>query len=559
MTMKDTNIARKLEVEEDSTTADQVLVVGGTDDTDAAAEILTTLEEVEMIVDEPSVDDSSVEFVYEEVKESENSDGGTILPVVKEVEDVDESPTVSGEISEPLLDADELTTMAVDTPTKEKQDLFTTDHQQSVASTEEDPASPAVSKSKAEAYLVELLDFELTLLFAEPERRRYLRSLSSVRHRQARQSNLRSIMVKETLTDYLDNFYETELSKRREAGVDYSPLDEIYLNPDESKERVIVGKSAATGELYDRMYSTAYTGVAIFRQEDEAQRVPKEFSVQSMQLQALNEALNDDSELLHALQDADVGRSTGLDEVQSISARIVTSKDEEGSSTSTPETTQPGSTVNTQTQPSTGGLADTVVIAAVAVAALSLVLLGLSLFVSYRRQKNKSYKTPTASRSGKFPQTRSSGGQSNNHWKVKASPDEIPYAISGTLASSSSPTEPGENGPQGFKDEEPINVPSEVIPATLDPYPDGVSVSAVSEVSSLGQVIMEAIKAYSSETPNAGNEAESPDSQDIIIGQITQHMVDGEESVGVMSLDDSSTLGYSLAGYTIGDGTKCGY
>jgi len=563
MTMKANNIARKLEVEEDTTTADLVLVVGGADDADAdaAAEILATFEEEGMVVDEPSVDDSSVfEFVYEEVKESENSDGGTI----KMVENVDESPTASGEISDPV-DADELTVMAVDsnsTSTQQKQDLFQVDHQQDAVSTEEeDPVGTPDTKSEVEAYLVLLLDFELTLLFAEPERRRYLRSSSSVRHRKASQSDLRSIMVKETLTDYLDNFYEMELSKRREAGVDYSPLDEIYLSPDESQERVVAAKSTATGELYDEMYSTAYTGVAIFHQEDEGQRVLKEFSVQSMQLQALNEALNDDSELLLALQDVDVGGSTGLDRVQSISARILTSKDEEGSSTRTAGTTQPGTTVNTQPQPSsgTGSLADTVVIAAVAVAAVSLVLLGLSVFVSYLRQKNKSHKTTTASRKGKFPQARSSRGGHNSHWNAHTSPDEIPYAISGTLASSSSPTEPGQNGTQGFSSEKPINVPSEVIPATLEPYPDGVSVSAVSEVSSLGQVIMEAIKAYSSEAPKASNEAKSPDSQDIFIGEVSQHMVDGDESVGVMSLDDSSTLGYSLAGYTIGDGTKCGY
>ena len=89
-----------------------------------------------------------------------------------------------------------------------------------------------------------------------------------------------------------------------------------------------------------------------------------------------------------------------------------------------------------------------------------------------------------------------------------------------------------------------MSLPSAELPVSVHPS-GGASVSAFSDVSSLGTVIQDAIKVYQN---NVGNHSTPPESQGTFFHRFATGR-DEEESVGVASIDDSSQLGaLSLAG-----------
>ena len=177
------------------------------------------------------------------------------------------------------------------TDEKRNQDLFVKSKDNSLPPPETEVQTPII--------LIEMLDFELTLTFTEPQRR--LRSYSnSQQHRQA-QSRARYAIVKNTLTKYFADFYLDEASSSN-----YTPLDQVVFNNDEG-ESVIVSKSSVTGKLYDLASTSVWSGLTLFRKTDELQRPPSKFMVQAIQLQALGD---ETGILFSALREADIGDGT---------------------------------------------------------------------------------------------------------------------------------------------------------------------------------------------------------------------------------------------------------
>ena len=175
------------------------------------------------------------------------------------------------------------------------------------------PQQPAV---QTEAVLIEMLDFELTLTFTEPQRRLLRSFRSSLFHHQHRQAQeARNAIVKDILTKFFNEFYADELS-----GQQYAPLNQVVIN-DGKDERVIVSKSTISSELYELSSTSIWSGVTIFLRTDKEQRLPTEFTVQAIQLQALGD---ESGFLFSALKEGDASGISGLDCLESIKASILT-------------------------------------------------------------------------------------------------------------------------------------------------------------------------------------------------------------------------------------------
>ena len=391
------------------------------------------------------------------------------------------------------------------------------------------PQHPAV---QTEAVLIEMLDFELTLTFTEPQRR-LLRSFHSSFHHQHRQTQgqARNFIVKDTLTKFFNEFYAEQLS-----GQQYAPLNHG------EKERVIVSKSSISSELYDLSSTSVWSGVTIFLRTDKEQRLPTEFTVQAIQLQAL---ADESGFLFSALKGADAEGISGLDRLESVKASSLpyetTGITERESFPAdfeySPNSANPSITLQSQ---SPAGF-DSFIFVALIIASLSFAFLAIALFIAYRR-----------SRAGRLhPRQSSPNYTKQNQWKVRdARPDEIPQSSSGgfnTIASSASPMEGVQPNTDGEDADDEMSLPSE-LPASVD-RADGASVSAFSDVSSLGHVIQDAIQTYQN---NVGNHSTcTPDSQDTFFQRFASAGAE-EESVGVVSIDDSSQLGaLSVAGYSL--------
>ena len=393
---------------------------------------------------------------------------------------------------------------------------------------EQQQQQPTVIPTKA--ILVELLDFELTLTFMEPQR--LLRSHSTTRHqhRQTQIIQARNAIVRETLTTFLNELYANELYGRR-----YAPLDQVVVNNGEN-ERVIVSKSSITSELYDLSSTSAWSGVTIFRKFDEGQRIPTDFTVQAIQLQGL---ADESGTLFSALREAGYRGIAGLDQLQSIKASILPSSSLSYDANRIIESELlPMDSAHSENRPP--ARFDTVVFIALIIASLSFALLATTLFIAYRR----SQASPLHPR-----KDNSKYDTKASQWKLPdARPDELPPNSSGgfiTIASSASPVEGVQINTDGEDADDEMSLPTE-LPASVDPA-DGASVSAFSDVSSLGNVIQDATQTYQN---NVGNHSTctTPDSRDTFFHRFTSGRNE-EESVGVVSIDDSSQLGaLSVAG-----------
>lgn len=386
------------------------------------------------------------------------------------------------------------------------------------------PQQPAV---QTEAVLIEMLDFELTLTFPEPQRR-LLRSFRSSFHHQHRQTQeARNAIVKDTLTKFFNEFYADELS-----GQQYAPLNQVVIN-DGKDERGIVSKSTIRSELYDLSSTSIWSGVTIFLRTDKEQRLPTEFTVQAIQLQALGD---ESGFLFSALKGADAGGISGLDRLVSIKASIFTASSLPYDTIGITE--RESFPADFEYSPNSANPSITFIFIALIIGSLSFALLATSLFIAYRR-----------SRTGRLHPRKSISkyDSKQNQWKVRdARPDEIPQSSSGgfnTIASSASPMEGVQANTDGEDADDEMSLPSE-LPASVDPA-DGASVSAFSDVSSLGHVIQDAIQTYQ----NHHLACTTPNSQDTFFHRFTSGRAE-EESVGVVSIDDSSQLGaLSVAGY----------
>lgn len=398
---------------------------------------------------------------------------------------------------------------------KKNPDLF---KKPNVSFPSQQPAVPT------EAVLIEMLNFELTLTFTEPQRR-LLRSFYSSFHHQHRQtqSQTRNAIVKETLNKFLNELYADELSRQ------YAPLDQVVINNDKD-EQVIVRKSSISSELYDLSATSVWSGVTIFLKSDKGRRLPNKFIVQAIQLQALGD---ESGFLFSALKRADAGGISGLDRLESIEASILTASPLSHDTDGIIERESLPADLQSQTP----AAFDTVTFVALIIASLSFALLAATLFIAYRR----SQASPLQPRNNT-----SKNDNKQNQWKVRdARPNEIPQSSSGgfnTIASSASPMEGVQTSTAGEDADDEMSLPGE-LPASVDPA-DGASVSAFSDVSSLGHVIQDAIQAYQS---NVGNHY----SQDTFFQRFAVGRAE-EESVGVVSIDDSSQLGeLSVAGYSL--------
>jgi len=409
------------------------------------------------------------------------------------------------------------------------------------------PQQPAV---QTQATLIKMLDWELTLTFSEPTRR-LLRSYSSS-HRQHRQAQIqaRNVIVKDVLTKFLNEFYLNELFGRR-----YAPLDQVVVNNGKD-ERVIVSKSSVTNELYDLSSTSTWFGVTVFIKTEDMQRLPTEFTVQAIQLQALDDEAG---VLFDTLKEADTGDIAGLDRLESIKASILpppslsydTNRLIEGEFLPLDSVPVDQSIA----LPSQQAGFDTIVSVALIIASFSFALLATTLFVAYRRSQTGQMH-PRNGRTTKHEVKES-------HWRVRdARPDQIPPTNSGcfnAIASSTSLTE----GVQIYKPTDGEDADDEMsLPRQL---PDAVestdraSESACSDVSSLGNVIKDAIQAYQTNTGILSSS--TPESLDTFFfhHRVATSGRDEEESVGVASIDDSSQLGaISVGGYSLAnnDSTK---
>ena len=390
------------------------------------------------------------------------------------------------------------------------------------------PQQPAV---QTEAVLVEMLDFELTLTFTQPQRR-YLRSFRSSFHHQHRQAQeSRNAIVKDTLTKFFNEFYADELS-----GQQYAPLNQVVIN-DGKDERVIVSKSTIRSELYDLSSTSIWSGVTIFLRTDKEQRLPTEFTVQAIQLQALGD---ESGFLFSALKEGDASGISGLDCLESIKASILTASSLPYETIGITE--REAFSADFEYSPNSANPSITFIFVALIIASLSFALLATTLFIAYRR-----------SQAGRLhPRQNTPNYTKQNQWKVRdARPDEIPQSSSGgfnTIASSASPMEGVQANTDGEDADDEMSLPSE-LPASVDPA-DGASVSAFSDVSSLGHVIQDAIQTYQN---NVGNHpaCTTPNSQDTFFHRFASRRAE-EESFGVVSIDDSSQLGASsVAGYSL--------
>ena len=412
------------------------------------------------------------------------------------------------------------------------QDLF--------VKSKDDSSPPPQTEVQTPVILVEMLDFELTLTFTEPQRR-LLRSCSnSQRHRQA-QSRARYDIVKNTLTKYFTDFYLEETSSSI-----YSPLDQVVFNNDEG-ERVIVSKSSVTGKLYDLASTSVWSGLTLFRKTDELQRPPSKFMVQAIQLQALGD---ESGILFSALREADTGDVAGLDRLESVKASLLLpspylpadTNGIIGGGTLAVDFVDSLADQTNARQPQIAEIDEAVSVALI-IASVSFALLAIALLVAYRRSEQAA--SPLHA-----PTNTTRGENEMNDWKVQdARPDEIPTAYTSnsglnTIASSASPTHGIQINTDGDDADDEMSLPGAELPVSVHPS-GGASVSAFSDVSSLGTVIQDAIKAYQN---NVGNHLTSPESQGTFFHRFATGR-DEEESVGVASIDDSSQLGaLSLAG-----------
>jgi len=413
------------------------------------------------------------------------------------------------------------------TDEKRNQDLF--------VKSKDDLSPPPQTEVQTPIVLVEMLDFELTLTFTEPQRR-----LSNSQHQQA-QSRARYAIVKNTLTKYFADFYLDEASSRN------YPLDQVVFNNDEG-ESVIVSKSSVTGKLYDLASTSVWSGLTLFRKTDELQRPPSKFMVQSLQLQALGD---ETGVLFSALREADIGDVAGLNRLESVKASLLLpslllpaeTNEIIGEEILAVDFVDSLADQTNARQPQIAEIDEAVSVALI-IASLSFALLAIALLVAYRRSDQAA--------SPLHPPRSTTRGESEqkNDWKVRdARPDGIPAAYTSnsglnTIASSASPTHGIQINTDGEDADDEMSLPSAELPVSVHPS-GGASVSAFSDVSSLGTVIQDAIKAYQN---NVGNHSTPPESQGTFFHRFATGR-DEEESVGVASIDDSSQLGaLSLAG-----------
>ena len=416
---------------------------------------------------------------------------------------------------------------------KRNQDLF--------VKSEDDSSPPPQTEVQTPIVLVEMLDFELTLTFTEPQRR-LLRSISnSQQHRQA-ESRARYDIVKNTLTKYFADFYLDEASSSI-----YTPLDQVAVFNNDEGESVIVSKSSATGRLYDLASTSVWSGLALFRKTDELQRPPSKFMVQAIQLQALGD---ESGILFSALREADTGDVAGLDRLESVKASLLLpspylpadNNGIVGGGTLAVDFVDSLADQTNARQPQIAEIDEAVSVALI-IASVSFALLAIALLVAYRRSDQAPSPLHT-------PKSTTRGENEMNDWTVQdARPDEIPKAYTSnsglnTIASSASPTHGIQINTDGEDADDEMSLPGAELPVSVHPS-GGASVSAFSDVSSLGTVIQDAIKAYQS---NVGNHSTSPESQGTFFHRFATGR-DEEESVGVASIDDSSQLGaLSLVG-----------
>lgn len=413
------------------------------------------------------------------------------------------------------------------TDEKRNQDLF--------VKSKDDSSPPPETEVQTPIILVEMLDFELTLTFTEPQRR--LSYSNSQQHRQA-QSRARYDIVKNTLTKYFADFYLNETSS--------STLDQVVFNNDEG-ESVIVRKSSVTGKLYDLASTSVWSGLTLFRNTDELQRPPSKFMVQAIQLQALGD---ETGILFSALREADAEDVAGLNRLESVKASLLLPSpllpaDTNGINEGEILAVDFVDSFADQTiarQPQIAEIDEAVSVALI-IASLSFALLAIALLVAYRRSDQAA--SPLHA-----PQSTTRGESEMNDWKVRdARPDEIPTAYTSnsgpnTIASSASLTHGVQINTDGEDADDEMSLPGAELPVSVHPS-GGASVSAFSDVSSLGTVIQDAIKAYQN---NVGNHSTPPESQGTFFHRFATGR-DEEESIGIASIDDSSQLGaLSLAG-----------
>ena len=265
---------------------------------------------------------------------------------------------------------------------------------------------------KSTKFIVSLLDMSVSVRFGNDiERRRRLSDGSDL-------ISLLEDEVKDTVTDAMSGAIVSAINM---PGSQSAPLHGIRFARKGEKASVDDG---------GLLYTSTFGGLAVFDREDEAQEVPTEFMIQSMQVKAVSEV---EDELLSDLREyvAEAGDMMGYSHVRSVSAEVIAKP---GTESSTKE--------SSGTDPVYVGLL------VIAILLMLLILAGVITFYAIRHKSRK---------------------ESSAAFCIEAMADDSSKGSHGKKQG----THEGMASGSDTDDESPMNSPVKQRPYSYDPYSTG--------------------------------------------------------------------------------------